>query len=81
MTDTFALLTIPQVADMLACTRQHVYTLIHEGRLETVNIAASSRTRTHMRVRVSALEDFLQRSTMQEGPTPEETTSGSGRTT
>ena len=61
MVDTF-LYTIPEAADALTCTRQHVYVLISSGLLRAVDIARPGSLRSRLRIRSEDLEDFLERS-------------------
>ena len=52
---TKQMLTIPQVADALGYTRQHVYNLIHSGHL----VARRLTERGHLRVDSDDLEAFI----------------------
>lgn len=56
--DLGKLLTIPQAAEWMDCSRQHVYNLIHAGELEYVDIAKRKAGKTKMRVPESALGGF-----------------------
>jgi excisionase family DNA binding protein len=73
MVDTL-LHTIPQVAEILTCSRPHVYALIDSGRLGSVDISTPGSGRTKLRVRHEDLLSFLGISgTNGNGPTPQET--------
>lgn len=52
------LLTIPQAAEQLACSRGHVYRLISTGALVSVEIKATG-TRPKTRVRADDVEAFI----------------------
>jgi excisionase family DNA binding protein len=67
------LLTFPQAAARLACSRTHVYRLVAAGKLRCVEIKASG-TRPKGRVIESDLEDYITRHT-ETWPRPE----GGGR--
>lgn len=58
MADTL-LHTIPQVAEILTCSRPHVYALISSGRLHSVDISTPGSSRTKLRVRHEDLLRFL----------------------
>ena len=77
MADTL-LHTIPQVADILTCSRPHVYSLISSGRLGSVDISTPGSTRTKLRVRHEDLIAFLG-GTNGHGPTPQETSGMPGQ--
>lgn len=52
-------LSIPQAAEELGgCSRQHVYNLIRDGLLPTVNIALRKNGPTKKRIPVAAIEEF-----------------------
>lgn len=55
------LLSIPDAAAQLGCSRTHVYGLIAAGHLRPVEIKASGRPKT--RVRQDDLDDFIERQT------------------
>jgi excisionase family DNA binding protein len=42
------LLTIPQTAERLGCSKKHVYNLISAGKLKPANIALGPRSRTRI---------------------------------
>lgn len=63
------LLTIPEVAERLACSRWHVYDLIKAGELEVVDIARPGSSRSTSRVRETDLAAFLDRATVRPTPT------------
>ncbi len=63
------LLTIPQVAATLACTRQHVYQLIAGGELVVIDISSPGSTRSTSRVRQEDLDTYLDRSIVRSAPT------------
>jgi excisionase family DNA binding protein len=48
------LMLIPKVAEVLACTKRHVYVLIRRGELEAVKVGAS-----HLRVSRESVRQFL----------------------
>lgn len=73
------LYTIPQVAEVLTCSRPHVYALIASGRLRGVDISTPNSSRTKMRVRHVDLEEFLSGGTNGHGPAPQETTKEPGQ--
>lgn len=52
---TDPLLTIPQTAEYMGSSRQHVYNLINNGELPFVNIAARKTGKTKKRVPMSAI--------------------------
>ena len=52
------LLSIPEVARRLSCSRGHVYGLIAAGHLATVNIGAGTRSKT--RIREADVEAFIE---------------------
>lgn len=52
---TDRLLTIPEVAEYMGSSRQHVYNLINAGELEFINIATRKNGKTKMRVAMSAI--------------------------
>lgn len=58
-----AVLTIPQVAEQLGCSRVHVYRLINAGALEAVDIAVPGSPRTKMRILVDDLNGYITSST------------------
>ena len=53
------LYTPSQVGELLSCSRMHVYRLIRQGELPTVNIAQAGAERTKIRVRADVLESYL----------------------
>ncbi|MFJ9558078.1 helix-turn-helix domain-containing protein [Nocardiopsis sp. NPDC101807] len=52
-------LTIPDAALRLGCSRQHVYRLINNGALPTIDIASPGARRTKQRVTTTALQHYL----------------------
>jgi len=78
MADTL-LHTIPQVAEILTCSKPHVYALISSGRLASVDISTPNSPRTKMRVRHEDLIAFLTPGTNGNGPTPQETSGMPGQ--
>lgn len=79
MADTL-LHTIPQVAEILTCSRPHVYALIASGRLHSVDISTPGSARTKLRVRHEDLLHFLEPSNGKD-PAPQETSGMPGHTT
>lgn len=59
---TTRLLPVPAVAEVLGCSRTHVYGLIAAGHLRPVEIKASGK-RTKTRIRADDLEAFIQQRT------------------
>jgi hypothetical protein len=53
------LLTVLEVAERLACTRNHVYRLIAKGTLRSVNIGIPGQARPRKRITEEALEEFM----------------------
>lgn len=53
------LLSIPEVAALLSCSRWHVYKLINTGEIPVVDIAAPGSTSTITRVREDDLERYV----------------------
>lgn len=58
------LLSIPQAAARLACSRGHVYNLIAAGKLRAVEITATGK-RPKTRVRLDDLETFIEEHTRE----------------
>lgn len=61
---TTRLLSVPAVAEILGCSRTHVYGLIAAGHLRPVEIKATG-TRPKTRVRADDLEAFIERQTRE----------------
>lgn len=80
MADTL-IYTIPQMADLLSCSRPHVYALISSGRLGSVDISTPGSGRTKLRIRHEDLVAFLNGGEEAEGPAPQETSGGRANTT
>lgn len=57
------LLTIPEAADQLRCSKTHVYDLIADGVLPAVDIARPGAKRSKTRVTAAALEGYVERHT------------------
>ena len=57
------LLTIPEAADLLSCSKTHVYDLNADGALEAVDIARPGAKRSKTRVTASALQGYVERNT------------------
>ncbi|MFO7282929.1 MAG: helix-turn-helix domain-containing protein [Thermobifida fusca] len=53
-------LTIPDAALRLGCSRQHVYRLINSGALPTIDIASPGARRTKQRITTAALQRYLE---------------------
>lgn len=53
------LLTIPQTAERLGCSRWHVYDLIADGLLRSVDIAPRGSRRSKTRVREDDLQKLI----------------------
>lgn len=53
------LLTIPEAAERLKCSRTHVYNLINSGELEYVNNAKRRAGKTLKRISSTAIEDYV----------------------
>lgn len=53
------LLTLPETAEALGCSRMHVYRLIRSGALASVNIALPDAKRSKTRVPASELARYL----------------------
>jgi excisionase family DNA binding protein len=56
---TEKLLTLPQTAAMLGCSRMHVYRLIQSGALASVDIALPEAKRSKTRIPDSELNRYL----------------------
>jgi excisionase family DNA binding protein len=54
------LYTIPEAAEVLACSKPHVYMLISTGHLQAVDIALPWSKRTKLRIRSEDMETFLE---------------------
>lgn len=52
------ILTVAEAAERLRCTRNHVYQLIEQNRLEATNIAVTEQ-RPRWRITESALRGFI----------------------
>jgi hypothetical protein len=59
--DAERLYSIPQVAELWGCTRQHVYNVLASGELTTTDIARPGAKRSKTRVPASALDDYAAR--------------------
>jgi excisionase family DNA binding protein len=59
---TSQLLSITRAAELLDCSRGHVYGLIAAGKFQAVEIKAAG-TRSKTRVLASEVEDFITRNT------------------
>lgn len=57
---TTTLLRVPEVAARLGCSRTHIYELIAEGALDSVNIASESARRPQTRIREADLVNFIE---------------------
>lgn len=57
------LLTIPEAAALLACSKTHVYDLIADGALPAVDISRPGAKRSKTRVTAAALESYVGRHT------------------
>lgn len=57
---TVQLLTIPQAADRLSCSRGHIYTLIATGELNYVDIAPAGRA-SKTRIPEGALTAYVEK--------------------
>lgn len=57
------LLTIPDAAAVLSCSKTHVYDLIADGVLEAVDIARPGAKRSKTRVTAAALHAYVDRHT------------------
>jgi hypothetical protein len=57
------LLTIPETRQILSCSETHVYCLIADGELATVDISRPGSRKSKTRVPLQAAEDFLERRT------------------
>jgi len=58
-TDHAKLLTMSDVADLLGCSKGHVYRLIKEDAIKTIDISQPSSTRTKQRIRLSDLLEYI----------------------
>jgi len=58
-------LTIPQVAQRLKCSKPTVYRLIAAGALRAVDISVPPATRSKTRVRVDDLQAYLEANTRE----------------
>lgn len=56
---TQKLLTLPETAEVLGCSRMHVYRLIQSGALATVDISLPGAQRTKTRVADDELDRYL----------------------
>lgn len=54
-------LSVTDVAEVLGCSRGHVYDLIAAGRLTSIDIGAATRAKT--RISETELQAFIQRQT------------------
>ena len=61
---TAQLLTIPETARALRCSKTTVYSLIASGELRAVNMAMSN-TRTHTRIRADDLAALIDKRTQR----------------
>ena len=57
---TQKLLTLPETAEVLGCSRMHIYRLISSGALATVDIALPEAKRSKTRIEATELERYLQ---------------------
>lgn len=57
------LLTIPDTAALLSCSKTHVYDLIADGALEAVDIARPGAKRPKTRITTTALQGYVERNT------------------
>lgn len=62
---TEQLLTLPETAEALGCSRMHVYRLIRSGALTSVNIALPEAKRSKTRVPASELQRYLSEHTKE----------------
>lgn len=53
------LLTIPETAERLRCSENHVYALIAAGRIRAVDVARPGSRQPKTRVSESALADYI----------------------
>lgn len=58
------LLTVPQAAEVLGCSRTHIYGLIAAGHLRPVEIAAKG-VRSKTRIRQDDLDAFIEARTRE----------------
>jgi len=61
MSETAILLTIPETAERLRCSKAHVYRLISAGQLRTVDIGVVGSTRAKTRIRETDLHTYIER--------------------
>lgn len=63
------LLTVPETATALNCSRIHVYRLVASGDLKAINIAKANAKKTLIRIPASALNTFKNRAAVLAAPT------------
>lgn len=56
-----ALLAVHEAAGMLGCSENHVYRLIANGELETVDIRADGAVRSKTRITPDAIHEYIAR--------------------
>jgi excisionase family DNA binding protein len=61
MTEIAVLLTIPETAERLRCSKAHVYRLIAAGQLASVDISVDGSTRAKTRIREADLHLYIDR--------------------
>lgn len=65
---TTQLLSVTHAAELLDCSRGHIYGLIAAGKLRAVEIKAYGRAKT--RIRAEDLEEFIDANTRRAGQQP-----------
>lgn len=56
---TQRLLTLPETAEVLGCSRMHVYRLIQSGALATVDISLPGAKRSKTRIEEDELDNYV----------------------